>query len=109
MSVLEERGLSNFPAFEHLMRTSAGVRRIGVAALEICYVACGRFDGMWELKLCAWDVAAGFVICKEAGVKITALDGESEAFKKPYYDYIIANPELHTALKAELKEARLIE
>ena len=68
-----------------------------------CYVACGRFDGMWELKLCAWDVAAGFVICKEAGVKITALDGESEAFKKPYYDYIIANPVLHTALKAELK------
>ena len=108
MSVLEERGLSNFPAFEHLMRTSAGVRRIGVAALEICYVACGRFDGMWELKLCAWDVAAGFVICKEAGVKITALDGESEAFKKPYYDYIIANPELHAALKIELKEARLI-
>ena len=107
MKVLEERGISNFPAFEHFMRTTAGVRRTGVAALEICYVACGRFDGMWELKLCAWDVAAGFVIAKEAGVKITALDGVSEAFKGPYYDYIIANPELHTALKNELEPFKL--
>lgn len=103
IGVMEEKGVNNFAPFEHLMRTTAGVRRIGVAALEISYVACGRFDGMWELKLCAWDVAAGFVIAKEAGVKITALDCESEAFRPPYYDYIIANPELHAALSKELK------
>ncbi len=100
---MEKKGINNFAPFEHFMRTTAGVRRTGVAALEIAYIACGRLDGYWSLKLCAWDVAAGFVIAKEAGVKITALDGESEAFTGPYYDFIIANPELHTALKNELK------
>ncbi len=108
ISLMEKKGINNFPAFEHFMRTTAGVRRTGVAALEIAYVACGRLDGMWSMKLCAWDVASGFVIAKEAGVRITALDGESEAFKEPYYDFIIANPELHTALKKELKPFKLI-
>ena len=108
IGLMEKKGINNFPAFEHFMKTTAGVRRTGVAALEIAYVACGRLDGMWSLKLCAWDVAAGFVIAKEAGIKITALDGESEAFKGPYYDFIIANPELHTALKEELKPFKLI-
>lgn len=103
ISLMEKKGINNFPAFEHFMRTTAGVRRTGVAALEIAYVACGRLDGMWSLKLCAWDVAAGFVIAKEAGVKITALDGVSDAFKEPYYDFIIANPTLHSKLKAELE------
>jgi fructose-1,6-bisphosphatase/inositol monophosphatase family enzyme len=57
---------------------------------------------MWELKLMAWDVAAGFVIAKEAGVKITALDGVSDAFVPPY-NYIIANPELHEKMTKELE------
>ena len=108
IGLMEKKGINNFPAFEHFMKTTAGVRRTGVAALEIAYVACGRLDGMWSLKLCAWDVAAGFVIAREAGIKITALDGESDAFKAPYYDFIIANPELHTALKEELKPFKLI-
>ena len=108
IKVMEEKGINNFAAFEHFMRTTAGVRRTGVAALEIAYVACGRIDGMWSLKLCAWDVAAGFVIAKEAGVKITALDGRSDAFKGPYYDFIIANPELHTALFKELKPYHIV-
>ena len=108
IKVMEEKGINNFAAFEHFMRTTAGVRRTGVAALEIAYVACGRIEGMWSLKLCAWDVAAGFVIAKEAGVKITALDGRSDAFKGPYYDFIIANPELHTALFEELKPYHIV-
>ena len=108
ISMMEKKGVNNFPAFEHLMRTTAGVRRTGVAALEIAYVACGRLDGMWSLKLCAWDVAAGFVIARETGIKITALDGVSDAFKAPYYDFIIATPELHAALCQELKPYDLI-
>ena len=48
------------------------------------------------------------MIAKEAGVKITALDGISDAFKEPYYDFIMANPELHTALKEELKPFNII-
>ncbi len=102
ISQMEKTRTNNFPVFEHFMRTTAGVRRTGVAALEICYVACGRLDGMWELKLMAWDVAAGFVIAKEAGVKITALDGISDAFVPPY-NYIIANPELHEKMTKELE------
>lgn len=108
ISTMEKKGINNFPAFEHFMRISAGVRRLGVAALEISYVACGRLDGYWSIKLCAWDVAAGFVIAKEAGIRITALDGESEAFKAPYYDFIMARPELHEKLTAELKPFKLI-
>ena len=106
MKILEEKGISNFSAFNHFMVHTAGVRRIGVAALEIAYVACGRLDGMWELKLCPWDVAAGFVISKEAGVKITALDGSADAFREPYA-YIMANPELHSIMEKELKPFNL--
>ena len=108
ISTMDKKGLSNFPPFEHLMRTTAGVRRTGVAALEIAYVACGRLDGYWSIKLCAWDVAAGFVIARETGIKITALDGGSDPFKGPYYDFIMANPELHAKLTAELKPFNLV-
>ena len=52
------------------------VRRAGSAALDLCYVACGRFDGFWELGLCPWDTAAGQLIVREAGGKVTALGGE---------------------------------
>ena len=103
MKLPEQMEDKNFRAFECLMKKSAGVRRIGVAALEIAYVACGRLDGMWDLKLMAWDVAAGFVIAAETGIRITALDGVSDAFKEPY-NYIIANPELHKALSEELSQ-----
>ena len=60
--------LSFFKAF---MMQSHGIRRVGSAALDLCYVACGRIDGFWEFKLKPWDVAAGSLILKEAGGKIT--------------------------------------
>lgn len=107
LNLMEKKGICNFRAFEHFTKTSAGVRRLGSAALEIAYVACGRVDGCWYLDLCSWDVAAGFVIAGEAGVKITALDGESDAFREPYYNFIIANPKLHTIVKEELKAFNL--
>ncbi|HQP51888.1 MAG TPA: inositol monophosphatase family protein, partial [Syntrophorhabdaceae bacterium] len=51
------------------------IRRDGSAALNLCYLACGRFDGFWELKLNPWDVAAGFLIVSESGGKITNFEG----------------------------------
>ncbi|UCE05702.1 MAG: inositol monophosphatase [bacterium] len=54
----------------------SGIRRTGSAALDLAYVACGRFDGFWELKLSPWDVAAGALIIEEAGGKITDFEGE---------------------------------
>src|SRR5690554_3403313 len=52
------------------------IRRLGAAAIELCYVANGNFDGYWEKNLKPWDVAASGIICLEAGVKITDFDGK---------------------------------
>ncbi len=61
--------------WEKFMRRSQGVRRTGAAALDMCYVACGRVDGFWEFGLKAWDVAAGSLIVEEAGGRATNMDG----------------------------------
>ena len=53
------------------MRRAQGIRRTGSAALDLCYVACGRFDGMWEWKLSPWDIAAGACIVQHAGGRVT--------------------------------------
>jgi len=66
---------SNFNNFKNLTLISHGVRRDGSAAMDLCYVASGKFDGFWEIKLSPWDVAAGILILKEAGGKITHFDG----------------------------------
>ena len=57
------------------LRRAQGVRRVGSAALDLCYVACGRFDAFWEWKLQAWDVAAGCLIVEEAGGRVSDLAG----------------------------------
>lgn len=54
-----------------------GIRRTGSAATDICYVACGRFDGYWECNLNPWDVAAAWLICEEAGGKVSNFSGET--------------------------------
>jgi len=55
----------------------SGIRRTGSAALDLAYVACGRFDGFWELRLSPWDIAAGSIIVTEAGGKITDFEGKN--------------------------------
>lgn len=57
--------------FSNCLQASQGVRRLGSAALDLCYLACGRFDGFWEQNLKPWDTAAGMLIAEEAGAKIT--------------------------------------
>ncbi len=61
--------------FERIVLEGLPVRRLGSAAIDLCWVACGRFDGFWEYNLNAWDVAAGYLILLEAGGKITDFDG----------------------------------
>jgi myo-inositol-1(or 4)-monophosphatase len=56
---------------ERCLLAAQGVRRLGSAALDLCYVACGRFDGFWEQNLAPWDTAAGWIIAQEAGGKVT--------------------------------------
>ena len=53
-----------------------GIRRGGSAAIDLCYVACGRFDGYYEMKLSPWDKAAGMMIVEEAGGKLTDFSGD---------------------------------
>jgi myo-inositol-1(or 4)-monophosphatase len=66
---------NNIDHFTAVLHRAQAVRRDGSAALNLCYVAAGRFDGYWELKLNAWDTAAGVLIAQEAGGKVTAFDG----------------------------------
>jgi myo-inositol-1(or 4)-monophosphatase len=69
----EQNNLDYFREFA--LRTQA-VRRAGSAALDLCYVASGRFDGFWELKLSPWDCAAGYLMVREAGGRVTDFKGE---------------------------------
>ena len=62
--------------FERFILEGLPIRRLGSAALDLCWVACGRFDGFWEYNLSSWDVAAGYLIVQEAGGRITNFEGE---------------------------------
>ena len=61
--------------FARMIPLVSGMRRAGAAALDLCDVACGRFEGFWELTLAPWDMAAGSLIIREAGGRVTTLDG----------------------------------
>jgi myo-inositol-1(or 4)-monophosphatase len=65
----------NLTLFDRMVLQTRAVRRDGAAALDLCYVACGRFEGFWELSLNPWDVAAGMLLVTEAGGQVTRFDG----------------------------------
>ncbi|HVK97244.1 MAG TPA: inositol monophosphatase family protein, partial [Flavisolibacter sp.] len=75
-------------AFERFIRKGIPVRRLGSAAIDLAWVAAGRFDGFYEHKLQAWDSAAGFIMVEEAGGKVTDLKGDNYS---PYQAGIIAS------------------
>lgn len=82
--------------WEFTMR-SHGVRRDGSAALDLCSVACGRFDGFWEFGLNSWDTAAGILIVKEAGGMVTDMEGRPY---RPGDRHILAtNGRIHTEMR----------
>ncbi len=64
-----------FTAFENLMKCTRGLRRFGAAAVDLAWVACGRFDGFFEYGLSPWDVAAGILLVQEAGGKVCDFNG----------------------------------
>ena len=70
--------------FEDIFTNISGVRRMGAASIDLAYVAAGRFEGFWELGLSPWDIAAGSLIVREAGGKITDFWGKSEYLYKSY-------------------------
>jgi myo-inositol-1(or 4)-monophosphatase len=82
--------------FGRLIKSGVPVRRLGSAAIDLCYVAAGRFDGFYEHKLQAWDSAAGFLMVEEAGGKVTDLKGD---YYNPYQPGIVAtNGKIHDEL-----------
>ena len=97
----KDNNLKEFCAFT--LRTR-GIRRTGTAAIDLCYIACGRFDGFWELQLNPWDTAAGKVIVEEAGGRVTNYAGE------PYSIYgqtiIATNGLIHQEIVEVLRETR---
>ncbi len=87
-----------------LWRKVQGLRRSGSAALDICYVACGRMDAYWEYKLSPWDLAAGQLILREAGGKVTDFFGKPlDAFSR---EVVASNNHLHAQLLKNLEGAR---
>lgn len=66
---------NNVVAFSAFIRLAQGIRRAGSAALDLAYVACGRFDGFWEMRLQPWDIAAGILLVREAGGRVTDYEG----------------------------------
>lgn len=85
-----------------LMESTAGLRRAGSAALDLCDVACGRFDAFWELRLAPWDVAAGILIIREAGGVVTDLEGKPAPVASG--PIVAGNPRMHEWLLTQLRD-----
>jgi myo-inositol-1(or 4)-monophosphatase len=97
-----KQNINNFIKF---MEKSQAVRRPGSAALDLCYVASGRFDGFWELELHPWDTAAGVLVVKEAGGHVSNF--KNELFN-PFMNQIVAtNRKLHRKILDVLKKEAL--
>lgn len=89
--------------FVNFIKYGLPVRRLGSAALDICYVACGRFDGFWEVSLNPWDVAAGVLILKEAGGKVTDFKkGKYSIYNK---EILASNGLIHHEMSLVLQKA----
>ncbi|HVE79392.1 MAG TPA: inositol monophosphatase family protein [Gemmatimonadaceae bacterium] len=86
-----------------VLASTSGVRRAGSAALDLAAVAAGRFDAFWELRLAAWDVAAGILLVREAGGIVTDLDGRDAAVSDG--PVVAGNPAMHAWLLRELSAA----
>ena len=92
------------PIFKDFKMRVQGLRRLGAAALDLCYVACGRFDGYWEVKLNSWDKAAGMLMIKEAGGKTTNFSGQPLTLGDT--QNLASNGLLHTEMLSVLKNHR---
>jgi myo-inositol-1(or 4)-monophosphatase len=94
------RSMDELPAYTNqwqaALRATSGVRRAGSAALDLCHLATGWFDGFWELTLAPWDVAAGVVVVREAGGIVTRMDGSPDVVG--HGSILAGNPLIYDAL-----------
>ena len=96
--------LTNLDHWSNFALAARALRRTGAAAIDLCYVACGRFDGFWELTLSPWDTAAGALIAAEAGGRLTDLAGGPFSAYRP--DVIASNGLIHEQM---LEVIRLVK
>ena len=87
---------------ETAIDNTAGIRRLGSAALDLAYVAAGRYDGFWEFGLSPWDVAAGIVLVREAGGFVTDISGRPAAIDGA--SIVAANDRLHAPVRQMLRD-----
>jgi myo-inositol-1(or 4)-monophosphatase len=102
--VLENRD-NNLDHYARLTLLSQGVRRLGSATLDLAYVACGRLEAFWEMRLSPWDVAAGALIVQEAGGVVTDMHGNPDYLASPP-SIVAANPHIHPLMLEEFRKSR---
>ena len=87
-----------------VMAECAGIRCMGAAALDLAYVAAGRFDGFWDTGLAPWDIAAGLLLAREAGAMVSRTDGGAN----PLYagDVLAANEAMHSRMLRLIRQSR---
>ncbi|MSR03280.1 MAG: inositol monophosphatase [Gemmatimonadetes bacterium] len=91
------------PQFARIAMATSGIRRAGSAALDLCWVAAGMFDGFWELMLAPWDMAAGVLLTREAGGRVTDLSGRD--IGAAHAAVVAGNPSIHAWLLETLASA----
>ena len=99
---IRERVTASMARLGRVVASAQGVRRAGAAALDMCYIACGRFDGYFEENLKPWDTAAGLLIVKEAGGKVTTFSGGDYDIYAP--NILASNGVLHEKILNFLNE-----
>jgi myo-inositol-1(or 4)-monophosphatase len=94
---------NNVQLLDHFLRRSQGVRRMGSAALDMAYVACGRFDGFWEPQLSPWDVSAATLLVEEAGGRMSDFSG-GRAYLLSGEEVVASNSRIHDEMLIVLRE-----
>ena len=89
---------------QHLMPQVSGIRRMGAAALDLAYIAAGRYDAYWELDLHPWDIAAGKLLVQEAGGFVTDYEGRTKSMESG--EVLATNDKLQLPMQKQLKESR---
>ncbi len=87
---------TTMPRLSRCLKASQGIRRLGSAALDLCYVAAGRFEAFWEQNLKPWDTAAGVLMVSEAGGRVTDFDGQE--FNRNGNAIVASNGKIHTQM-----------
>lgn len=100
---IRETQRNNLDHFVRFALRVQGIRRTGSAALDLCYVAAGRFDGFWEVKLNPWDMAAGTVILREAGGQVTNFHGETHSLYGQ--ELVASNGLIHEPILSVIQES----